>query len=163
MKLNALERRHADAILRAFAPEQGSEGLVPTEGEVDYTGNLEKMATAMSQRARIGVRLALWIVTFAPIWSGMAFATMAGIPVEKRSALLEKMLVSNSFIVRELALVMKIGASFALFASKSIRARSQYDNRPAGAPRVERFEQRAAREGRPRALPVLRPSHPGVG
>jgi hypothetical protein len=157
MKLNALERRHANAILRAFAPENGPEGLVPAEGEVDYTGNLEKMANAMSARARVGVRLALWIVTFAPLWTGMAFATMAGIPVEKRSALLEKMLVSSSFIVRELALVMKIGASFALFASKSIRARSHYDDRV--APREGRVE---VREARPRALPVLRPSHTGV-
>ncbi|MGZ3420087.1 MAG: hypothetical protein ACXWUG_02065 [Polyangiales bacterium] len=160
MKLVAFERRQAEAILRAFAPENATEGLVPVEGEVDYVGNLEKMANAMSDRARFGVRIALWIVAFAPIWTGLAFATMAGTPIEKRSALLDKMLASHAFLVRELALAMKIGASFALFSSKSIRERSRYDNRPAQAPRIE--VRASVKAERPRALPVLRPSRPGV-
>jgi hypothetical protein len=70
------------------------------------------------------------------------------------------MLASNAFLVRELALAMKIGASFALFSSRTIRERSHYDNRPAAAPRVE--PRVVVKAERPRALPVLHPSHPGV-
>jgi hypothetical protein len=161
MKLVAFERRQAQAIMESFAPSSAQEGLVPRDGEVDYLGSLEKMANAMSDRARMGVRLALWIVTFAPLWMGVALGTMAGIPVEKRTRLLDRMLASKLFLVRELALAMKIGASFALFSAQSIRARSNYMRRPAHLPPVEARIVKQAR-----VLPVVsssdRPSHAGV-
>lgn len=160
MKLLPIERRYAQAILEGFAPATSTEGLVPLEGEVDYVGAFLAIASSGTDRARIGVRAALWLLAFAPIWMGFAFATMAGLPQDKRAEVLDRMLNSHAFIPRELALLIKISAAFALMSTRSVRARSGYDRRDGVSVHVEPVIARA--EKKARVLPVLRPSSHGV-
>lgn len=156
MKLLNVERRFVQAILEGYAPSNSREGLVPLEGEVDYVQAFSLVADGSTDRARIGVRAGLWIIALAPIWLGVAFRTMAGLPVEKRAAILDRMLGSNVFIVRELALLIKISAAFALMGTASVRARSNYDRRP-GRPAivVEPVIAKAQVPEKKRALPVV--------
>lgn len=164
MKLLNVERRLVHAILEGYAPTTSKEGLVPLEGEVDYVQAFVLIADGSTDRARIGVRAGLWLIALAPIWLGVAFSTMAGIPVEQRAAILDRMLASNVFIVRELALLIKISAAFALMGTASVRARSNYDRRAGRAPvHVEPSLKPQAQEPK-RALPVVmaRTSNPGV-
>ncbi len=156
MKLLKIERRFVQAVLEGYAPSTSTEGLVPLEGEVDYVTAFETIADASTDRARIGVRAGLWIIALAPLWLGVAFATMAGLPVQKRAAIIDRMLASNAFLVRELALLIKISAAFALMGTASVRARSNYDRRAGVAPvRVEPVIKRA--EEKKRVLPVVVP------
>jgi hypothetical protein len=158
MKLLNVERGFVQAILEAYAPPTSREGLVPHEGEVDYVNAFQLIADGSTDRARIGVRAGLWIIALAPLWLGVAFATMSGLPVEKRAAILDRMLSSNAFIVRELALLIKISAAFALMGTASVRARSNYDRRPGVAPvHIEPVIARARAEKtekKKRTLPV---------
>jgi hypothetical protein len=162
MKLIAIERRLARAVLEGFAPTTSTEGLVPLEGEVDYVTAFENIANASTDRARIGVRFALWLVALAPIWLGVALCTMAGLSIEKRAELLDRMLVSRAFIVRELALLIKLNAAFAMLSTRSVRARSNYDRKAGRSVVVEPILAKSPLgDKRTRALPVLvnRPSN----
>lgn len=165
MKLIPFERRQALAILESFAPMSSQNGLVPREGEVDFVGSLSKLHDSSHARAQLGIRIGLWLVAFAPIWLGVAFHTMAGLSVEARWRLLDRMLASKVFLIRELALAMKIGASFSLMSTRSIRARSGYDKHRGEArvepARVSQVEPTGDAR-RPRGLPVLRPSQTGA-
>lgn len=158
MKLLNVERRFVQAILEGYAPTTSREGLVPLEGEVDYVNAFLLVADGSTDRARLGVRAALWLIALSPLWLGVAFSTMAGISIEKRAAILDRMLASNVFIVRELALLIKISAAFALMGTASVRARSNYDRRPGKPPVVvEPVIARASAPEKKRALPVVAP------
>ena len=169
---SSLERRQAVAILEAYAPPRAegaadageltsaAEGgdaksesgehpvaaLCPRVGEVDYVDAMQRMMRAGTPKARLGIHLALWIVALAPLWMLVSVRTMAGLPIARRSQILERCLRHRAFVVRELALLLKVGASFALLGTASVRARSGYDRaREPAPPTRER-----------RALPVLR-------
>jgi len=165
MKLLKIERRFVQAILEAYAPSTSQEGLVPLEGECDFVSAFLLVADGSTERARIGVRAGIWLIALAPLWFGVAFATMAGLPLQKRAAIINRMLASNLFIVRELALLIKIPAVFALMASPSVRARTNYDRRAGKPPpHVEPIIARSRVEEKKRALPVVvgQTSNPGV-
>lgn len=159
MKLLSIERRFVQAILEGFAPQSSEGGLVPLEGEVDYVGAFCGIADASCDRARIGVRAALWLVALAPLWLGIAFSTMAGLSQEKRAEVLDRMLNSHSFIPRELALLIKISAAFALMSTRSVRARSNYDRKAGKALHVEPILVKSPLPHKARALPVIRTSN----
>lgn len=162
MKLLAFERKNVHAILEAFAPHTATEGLVPQDGEVDYVEAYEIIADSSTDRARIGVRAALWLAMLAPMWMGIAFCTMASLPIMERSRIIERMLASNTFIVREFTLLLKIGAAFALMGSRSVRARSNYDRHAVKRP-SDPIILRVQRERPQVSLPlVARTSTPGV-
>ncbi len=180
MTLLSFERRWAQAILECFAPPSFSgagsgaarDGLVPVEGEVDYLRAFDVMCASSTAKARLGMRLAVWLFALAPIWSFVSLRTLAGFPIDRRAAFLDRLLTSKIYIVRELGLLLKLSASFALMASPAVRARCGYDRRGGVSP-----EPRATARGveaalptadgrRPRALPLLtpsfRPSHTGA-
>ncbi len=171
MKLTSIERRWAQAILEAFAPASTPEGLAPREGEVDYLHAMITMANASTPRARLGLRFAFVMLALAPLWTFTAFATMAGLPVERRTALLARLLDSSIFLVRELTLLIKLQAAFALLATPSIRARSGYDGAPDHAashahPHPHPHPHSNATDAQPREprklLPTFRPSRSGA-
>jgi hypothetical protein len=168
MKLLPIERRFAQAVLEGFAPTTTRDGLAPLEGEVDYVAAFTGIADSGTDRARVGIRAALWLVALAPIWLGITFSTMAGLPQEKRAAILDRMLNSSAFIPRELALLIKISAAFALMSTRSIRARTNYDRKAGQASVLYEpvlAKSPLATKKPARALPVLvtnRASNPGV-
>lgn len=158
MNLLPFERKNVQAILEGFAPHDTEGGLAPLPGEVDYLFAFETVRLSGTERARLGVRVALWFTLLAPIWLGVAFCSMASLPVQQRAAILDRMLGSDVFIVRELALLMKIGAAFALMGAPSVRARSNYDRgRPERADERRKAEPVQLRPNRnaPRALPLV--------
>ena len=165
--LTAIERRQAVAILEAFAPPRPSaqgDGkhdesvaesgerpvrcLAPREGEVDYLDSMLRMLQACNGRARLGVRLILFVAMFAPFWMLGRFRTMATMPLDDRCTIVQRLLRHRVFFIRELMMLLKIGASMALLGTPSIRARSGYDRR----------EEKLAAAKNVRALPVVRAS-----
>lgn len=122
----AFERRWARHVLAAFAP-QGGPGLSPTEGEVDYEGTFMCMLREATPLATLGLRLAVWMTAFAPFWLWGKLATINKLTNERRSQLLRELLRHRVFAVRELSLLLKLGASMALLGAPSVRGRSGYD------------------------------------
>ena len=169
-----VERRQAVAILEAFAPPRDEEPrpeepldddapsgerpvrkarLAPRKGEVDYLRAVSRMMAASTAKARLGIHVALLLVALAPLWFCGKLATMAGLALEQRTAILEKLARHPFFAVRDLTLLLKLGAAFALLGTASVRARSQYDR-----PAVEVTESATSRGVEPRrVLPLLTP------
>src|SRR5690606_24985185 len=138
----AHEKRWAQAIMEAFAPPGAEAGLSPEPGEVDYVGWLEAMMREGTPMAAAGLRAALSALNAAPLPAERRGVQLAALPLAERTPLLDALLSSDDYALRELALLLKIQATTALFLSPSVRARSGYD-RDRDAPY-------------PMSLPVLR-------
>ncbi len=123
----AFEERWAVAVLAEFAPA-GGPGFSPREGEVDYLGALRGMMRASTRTAALGLRLALWITALAPLWLLGKVQTFRGIARERRTEILQRLLNHRFYIVREMVLVLKMSACFALFRVGSLRERSRYES-----------------------------------
>lgn len=139
-------------VLAAFAPSGGgsieADGqLTPRDGEVDYLHVFRRMHAGSTPLAGLGLRLALWMVALAPFWLLGRFATISNLARAERTELLARLLHHTSFAVRELALLLKLTAAFALLGTPSVRERSGYD-KPQVAASV-------ARDTARRALPVV--------
>jgi hypothetical protein len=146
-------------VLAAFAPASEARNgashppraisqLTPREGEVDYLRAFHRMHAGSTPLAGLGLRFALWMVALAPVWLLGRCATFSKLARAERTELLSRLLRHTSLIVRELALLLKLTAAFALLGTPSVRERSGYDKPQAAAS--------VAREAR-RALPVYTP------
>lgn len=162
MPLLAFERRQAQAILEAYAPPRAVDAssdaeragepagdelkesgerpvrlLAPRVGEVDYLRSVHRMMEASTGMARLGIHLGLFIAMWSPLWMLGRLRTMKSLPIDERSDIIGKLLRHRVFFVRELMLLLKIGASMALLGTPSVRARSNYDRKraPEGQPR----------------------------
>ena len=124
--MRSFERRWVRIILGSFAAE-GSPELAPRAGEADYLGTFLGLRASARPVARVGLRLALWLVALAPIWYQRRGCTFAALSGDERQALLATLLEHRVLAVREAAFMMKVAACLALFASDALRARSGYD------------------------------------
>lgn len=126
MKWFAFERRWAKALLEAFAPP-GDGGLAPKPGEVDYLATLDRMLRASTKKAALGTRIAVWLGGLSPLFVLGSFRTVSAFGMEARTRLLGALLRHRVFFVRELMLLLKLAACFALLGAPEVRARSRYD------------------------------------
>ena len=122
----AFERTWAVAILEGFAPSDGP-GLAPAAGEVDYLRAIQKMMHASTGVAAFGLRMAVWIAALAPMWLLGRATTIRSLAPARRAELLGRLLAHRFFLVRELTLLLKLGACMAIFARPALRERSGYD------------------------------------
>lgn len=125
----ACEQRWVRAILGSFAPE-GTEGLSPRPGEVDYVAAFAAFLVGAAPLARIGLRLALWLVALSPVFMRRGFTTFLGVAEPERPRLLAELLDHPAYPVREGTFLLKTVACLALFRSDAVRARSRYDGEP---------------------------------
>ena len=122
----ALERRWASALLAGFTPPSET-GLSPLPNEVDYVGTLQRMLRGSRPAARFALRAAVWIAALAPLWLWGRLVSITTLPITRRAALLGELLRHRNFVVRELALMLKLAAAMALMGTETVRARSGYD------------------------------------
>ena len=152
----AFERRWTEAVLSGFAPPSETTlpaRLAPHEGEVEYFGALDRMRGASTPLAQFGIRFAVWMAALSPIWMTGQLKTMVGVRPDQRAKILERLLEHRVFFVRELSMLLKIGACMALVGTPSVRARTHYDLTP--PPRTGVDDEKNAKK--PRALSLLRP------
>lgn len=129
----AFERRWVHDILSSFAPDGGPE-LAPRAGSIAYLASYEGMYGSARPIARVGFRLALWLVALAPLWLARRPRTLPRLALAERQALLERLLDHRVYAVREAAFLLKLCACLALFANDDLRARSGYDRPPEQVP-----------------------------
>ncbi|MBK6810255.1 MAG: hypothetical protein IPL19_10530 [Sandaracinaceae bacterium] len=132
--MRAIERQWANAVLSGFLVGElpREQGAAPPLGDVDYSSGIASLIEHGNPIASAGVRVALATIVTAPLWHWGQRRTMVDMSPEERCAILAELVDHPLFAVRELAILMKIQASMALFKSPAMRAWSGYgreDNR----------------------------------
>jgi hypothetical protein len=122
--MTRLEEGWALAALEGFSPP-GEAPAAPRAGdEVDYLGTLRAMASASTALGRLGLRLAVWLLATAPLWTLGRLTLLPSLPVAERGALLDRLLQHRRYAVRELCLLLKVVASMALLAPRPVQVRT---------------------------------------
>jgi hypothetical protein len=118
MRLFAFEVRWAKAAFATIFPEgtalpHGIASLTPE------TGFAETIARAPLEQA-VGLRLSLWLVALAPVVFFLRPCSIAGLSPERREAVLERLLESSIYPVRQLALAFKAFAALLYYAGSPV-------------------------------------------
>ncbi len=125
MTFTDFERRWLVAILSGFTAPEGE--LTVADGEADYLHAAEVMASGSRLKARVGLRVAVWVVALAPAWALGRAQTLDEVPAATRTELLARLLEHRAYLVRGLATLLKLTATLAMMRSPAVRARSGYD------------------------------------
>ncbi len=128
MKLSAIERALAPVVLSSFAPLALPNGFSILEDEVDWTAGLERFLKNASDKARLGIIVAMVTFFFSPFFVLGRFHTLAKASTDERAAAMERLLDHKLFIVREMTLLVKLVACMAMFRVTSLRDRTNYDD-----------------------------------
>ncbi len=128
MMFLGFERRWIAVTLASFAPP-GGEGLSPEPGEIDWVDAADTMISRSTFGARVGYRVALWLVALSPMWFLSRAIPFGSLPITERSEILAELLRHRHLVVRGLALMLKLTATLAMFRSPTLRSRSNYDRR----------------------------------
>src|ERR1700709_1748634 len=105
--MTRFEQDWAADVLTAFTLD-GAPGLTPAPGEVDYLGTLARMRRGSTALAAFGLRLAIWMVAFAPLLLLGRLATFSHLARREQSELLSRMLLHRHVLVRELTMLLKL-------------------------------------------------------
>jgi hypothetical protein len=121
MKLTRLERRWAVAAMQTIFPGSSEIGLSDVRA-MNIDGFLRELMAHLPFRAALGVRLAVWLVAFAPMFVLLRFATIARLALDDRERVLAALVASESYALRSLVLILK--AMGALFYAADQRVRT---------------------------------------
>ena len=124
--MTRLEQDWAAEVLTAFTLD-GAPGLNAAPGEVDYVGALRRMRRNSTKLAGVALRIAVWMVAFAPLLLYGRFRMFSRLARRDQSELLKRMLEHRHLVIRELTALLKLTAAMALLGTASVRARSGYD------------------------------------
>lgn len=125
LPLTRLEVSWAGLVLPSFAGSRS--GFTVNEGEVDYLAGLARFMGTASEKAKLGIRFAFFLVVTAPVWVGGRWRGFASLDAEERAGLLDALSRHRIFLVRELCLLLKLIACMAIFRSPHARERTGYD------------------------------------
>jgi hypothetical protein len=124
--MTRFEQDWTSDVLAAFTQDE-AQGLSPLPGEVDYVKTFRRMRGGATGLCALGLRVAIWMVAFAPLWLHGRLLTFSKLARGERTQLLGRLLAHHSFAVRELTMLLKLTAAMALLGTASVRARSGYD------------------------------------
>jgi len=130
-KLCSFERRWAHDTLAAFAPVEGDRLGLETV-PVRYVEALDLMLGAAGPKAGLGLRCALWMAAWAPLWLMGVGGTISELALPQRALTLERLAGHPWRLVRDLTMLLKMAACMALFREAGVRKGSGYDGRPGG-------------------------------
>ena len=107
--LSKIESRWARGAFGAIFPAHGPAKIGICDLDVETF--LSEVRTATSFKSALGIRVAIWIVAFAPLFVIGKFRTIAGLDQASRELVVGSLLGSHIFFVRQLTMLLKaIGA-----------------------------------------------------
>lgn len=130
-RLFAFERAWADAAFDAIYPPASRSAMVHGIDEMKPAEFLDDVITESSLEPSLGLRVTLWIIALAPLFILRRFATIAEIEPSDRERVLERLLVSPIYAVRQLVAGFKAMGSLLYSQSPAIRRQM---NAPAPKP-----------------------------
>jgi len=109
--LTRMEMRWAYAAFGAIFPPGASKKIPLGICDLDLATYLTETRNRVPLRAAIGLRVAVWVVALAPLFVLHRLCTIAALDKASRENLLEKMLASPVYLVRQLVMLLKaVGA-----------------------------------------------------
>jgi hypothetical protein len=120
----------ARAALAAIFPGSRESGLAGI-AEMDVGRHLSDVRRHAPRRAAAALRLAVWLVALAPLFTIGRFTTIVRLKMAERERVLARLVASPIYAVRQLTLVLKTTGALLYAAAPAVRARMRG---PASAP-----------------------------
>ena len=122
MKLARWELDCAAVEMAAIFPGSKEDGLIGIEG-MDVRAFIANVCVTVPPRAAFGLRVAIWLVAFAPLFVLGRFATILGVSQTDRERVVEVLAASNVYAIRQLTLILKTIGALLYAGNEQVRAR----------------------------------------
>jgi hypothetical protein len=122
-RLLSFELAWAHAALGAVFPEPPRTVLSHGIVRPNAARFLDELVAKAPLEQALGIRLALWMVALAPLFTVRKLATIATLEHDDRTRVFERLLASPVYVVRQLALSLKALAALLYARSPAVRAR----------------------------------------
>jgi hypothetical protein len=120
--LTRIERRWARAVCETVYPTRAEGGALPLGvGEMDLDAFLDETIGSLPPEPAIGLRLAFFVLTLAPLFVLRRFALLPSLPYEDRARVLKAVASSRSYALRSTIIAVK--AVLSLFYCGDLRVR----------------------------------------
>lgn len=116
----SVERRWRDALLAALIP-RSEETDLPGLGELDLLPFWEVVDREAPSLLRLGLRIAVWSLTFAPILLIGTPRLFAKLDRARQDTMLNKAAASGSYLLRQLVTTLKTFACLAYLRDPMVR------------------------------------------
>lgn len=117
MALFSFEQRWAATIARTFLPLGVLGG---TTDRCEAGARISADDAPSPWHAALLLRVALWLVWFAPLWRSGRLRTVGGLDVPDREALLEALLLHRSYAIRQMTMYLKLVSCTALLGDLGV-------------------------------------------
>jgi hypothetical protein len=125
--LLSFERAWTDAAFDAIYPD--GTALGPGIRSMYPARFFDELLGEIPLEQSIGLRLALWIVALAPLFTVTKLGTIASIAPGERTRVLERLLASPVYAVRQLVMALKAMATLLYAQSAAVRTAMTTPNR----------------------------------
>jgi hypothetical protein len=109
------------------SPEEGLEGIK----SMDIEGYLREVLSTVPFKSGLGLRVAVWIIAFAPLFLLGRFALFASLAQIDREKVVQRLITSSSYVIRSLVMALKAVGAMLYAGAPQIRARMQKPKKPA--------------------------------
>lgn len=121
MAWTAAERRWRDTLLAALIPSGPGDGP-PGLADVDTTSFWIDLERAAPPLLRLGLRLAVWVLTWLPLLFIGCPRRFSALGPTDRDRMLERVAASRVFLLRQLLQTLRVIACFAYFRAPEVRS-----------------------------------------
>jgi hypothetical protein len=122
MKLTPLEHTWAQAALVAMFPGSRDDGFADIAG-MDVHGYLVEVMRSLPFKARLGLRVAVWLVALAPLFVLRRVATIRSLAPADGERVVAELCASRWYGVRSLVMLLKTFGALLYAGDDRIRAR----------------------------------------
>lgn len=119
-QLSTFERRWAIAAFEAIFPGYDETTSIT---KMDADRYVDDVCGSVPFKAFIGFRLAIWVVTFAPLFVIGRLALLKSLGLSDRTKVLSTLIASNNYAIRQLVMMFKAIGAMLFAAHPAIRSR----------------------------------------
>ncbi len=126
-RLRSFEVAWIDAAFDAIYPHQGDAKEVRSHlphgiASMHPAQFFDELIATVPLEQSLGLRMTLWLIALAPLFTIRRLGTIASIGPADRTRVLERLVTSPNYVVRQLAMSFKAIATLLYVQSASIRA-----------------------------------------
>lgn len=134
-RLCSFEISWADAAFDAIYPEPGTSGPLQSHlphgiASMHPARFFDDVLATVPFEQSLGLRLTLWIIALAPLFTIRRLGTISSIAPLERTRVLERLVTSPNYVVRQLAMSFKAVATLLYVQSAPVRAAMTAPLRP---------------------------------